>query len=290
MTPDTDDRTDEDALHAVSDLIADAGPAPEAIASGYGKGLLVQTDHEGQMDASRLWVQVKGTAEIGSHRPNGDGLSLQVPFDDAMRWVRALDLVVVVLWDVVGDVGWYAIPSAQVDPVEGVNEGLKYVTLRFAEEDVLTSEAVDVLVWRARLENHRLLVLGARDAEQKEKGTKPSYRRAMTALDFTDLAGMTERRSGPNGVQYRVLPEVFTEFEEVLAKLPGEQGEEPEKRVRRAAHVVTSRRWKMIEPRQDLPNALLEEGAEIILTRLRQELEDPAARRFAEGWARRNRR
>ncbi|HET7445731.1 MAG TPA: DUF4365 domain-containing protein [Solirubrobacterales bacterium] len=253
------------ALKAVSHLFRNAEQDPREVANDYGEDLVVQTSHEGRMDASRLWVQVKGTARIKQHKKGG-GLSLPVSFDHAMRWIHAVDLVVVVLWDVVERIGWWAIPRDQVDVFGALKAGKKTITLRFSEEDVLTEEAVGSLVWRSRLEHHRLLVLAAHDTElelERTEGIK-SADRVLTALDFTDLIGITERRSGPDGLAYRVRAEVWDEFGGLFRSL--EEKELTEKdRVLGAALVTLFRRASMIDDAIDLPGVLAEEGADFLL-------------------------
>jgi hypothetical protein len=273
----------EEALHDVSDLIADAGPAPEGIVNTYGEDLLVQTDHGFEMDASRLWIQVEGTAEIDSYRLNSGGFRHSIPFDQAMRWIRTLDLVLMVLWDVVGEVGWYALPASQVDPVKGVSSGQKSVTIRFDEDDILTKEAVDSLTWRSRLEHYSLLALSARDAqaareererEGRKKKKRHAHERVLVAMDFTDLLEITERRLEPGGMKYKIHEEIWDEFEEILNTIP-ETDRGLGYMMREVASKVVRNRWKMIEPKLDLPSVLVEEGAEVIVYPLNQMAEDP---------------
>ncbi len=261
------------ALKAVSNVLSSAGHKPKEIVNDYGEDLLVQTSRAHQMDASRLWFQVKGTAKIKRHRLKSGGFRLSVSFDHAMRWIRSLDLVVVVLWDVVERVGWYAIPSDQVDAFEVTNSGRKSVTLRFTQEDGFTKEAVDRLVWRSCLEHYRLLVLGAQSAEldrERAEGVK-SEERTLTALDFTDLLEITERRLDPDGLKYRLRGEVWDEFLSLYRSLPsGGDKEREQENVYVAARATVVNRWEMIEPKLDLPDALIEEAVKFILDALEE--------------------
>jgi hypothetical protein len=255
------------ALKAVSKVIRRAGYEPEEVANDYGEDLLVQTSRKDRLDASRLWFQVKGTGKIKHHRKNGK-LRFQVTFDHAMRWIRSPDLVVIVLWDTVERVGWYAIPSEQVDVFEATNSGTKNVTLRFAEDDGFTEEAVDHLVWRSCLEHHRLLVLSAQNDErdlERAEGVK-SQERTLTALDFTAILKITERDRDPDGLRYRVRREVWDEFQSIYKSLPrGENQQQQEQNAIEAADATVVNRWKAIEPKLDLSDALIEEAAKFIL-------------------------
>lgn len=284
------------ALKAVSKVIRRAGYEPEEVANDYGEDLLVQTSRKDRLDASRLWFQVKGTGKIKHHRKNGR-LRFQVRFDHAMRWIRSPDLVVIVLWDTVERVGWYAIPSEQLDVFEVTNSGTKNVTLRFAEDDGFTEEAVDHLVWRSCLEHHRLLVLSAQNDErdlERAEGVK-SQERTLTALDFTDILKITERDRDPDGLRYRVRREVWDEFQSIWKSLPrGENQQEEEQNVIEAADATVVNRWEAIEPKLDLSDALIEEAAKFILDAteelagIREKMEAREARKAMEtreaGW------
>src|SRR5215212_5674101 len=89
----------DQALNEAAAVIARAGHAVERVANDYGEDLLVQTSHAGRMDASRLWLQVKGTGSLDRYRRKRGGFSLPVDLDHALRWSRSADLVAVVLWD-----------------------------------------------------------------------------------------------------------------------------------------------------------------------------------------------
>lgn len=269
----------EQAISDVADLLADADSTPEGIVTVFDEDLLVQTNHGFQMDASRLWVQVEGTNEIDDYQLQNGGFRLSIPFEQAMRWMRTLDLVLLVLWDTAEQVGWYALPAEQVDPIKGVNSGQSSVTIRFAENDILSKEAVNTLIWRSRLEHHRLLALSSRDAqavseERKRKGTKKRgqpqpHARVLTAMDFTDLLGITERRRESGGMKYQIRDEIWQEFEEINNVMP-DPNEGWRHRRKKIAYEVVERRWEMIEPKLDLPSVLIEDGAAVIISRMQQ--------------------
>jgi hypothetical protein len=72
--------------------------------------------------------------------------------------VRSADRVIVVLWDITQNNGWYASVD-QIDELDAI--GQRYVTLRFDENDRLDADAVDLLVWESRVEHYTTLVLRA---------------------------------------------------------------------------------------------------------------------------------
>jgi Domain of unknown function (DUF4365) len=279
------------AADAVRSLISDAGHVPEDVTHDYGEDLLVQTSHRGQMDASRMWFQVKGTAKLDRYRAKG-GFRLPISVDHAVRWVRSLDLVVVALWDVVEKVGWYAIPRDQVDLYGSVTSEQKEITLHFDEADLLSVESVDRLAWRSRLEHYRMLLLAAGDAElhlERTQGIK-SDERVLTALDFTDLVEVTERRVDEEGIRFRVQAGAWDAFAEIvqakdLSTLNEKEGFQ---------HVIDSaceavrRRWRAIHPEVPMPAFLAEEAAIALLDQLereagiREKMETSAAEEAAE--------
>ena len=69
----------DQALNEVAAVISRAGHAVERVANDYGEDLLVQTSHAGRMDASRLWLQVKGTESLDRYRRKRG--------DSAFQWI-----------------------------------------------------------------------------------------------------------------------------------------------------------------------------------------------------------
>lgn len=130
-------------MTAVSDLLIRAGHAVDRVQSDYGEDLLVQTAHAGQMDATRIWFQVKGTDKITRHRTASGGLRARFPIHHVLRWVRSADAVLIALWDVSANEGWFADPY-QIDELS--YEQRKSVTLRFHPDDRLDADTVAPLV------------------------------------------------------------------------------------------------------------------------------------------------
>jgi hypothetical protein len=196
-----------------------AGYAVEGIDKDYGDDLLVQTHHEGRMDASRLWVQVKGTEKISNLRTSTKSkknrFSYPVPFDSAMRWIRTIDLVIVVLWDIENNVGWYAVPRRQVDVWKGMTSGQKWVTLHFGKtleteprpprQGEFTVEAAKRLAWESRFEHFHMLMLDAIHVAEWRKNdpssTKGAERRklALVMREFLNLLELSDRDQAEPG-------------------------------------------------------------------------------------------
>lgn len=261
------------ATSAVAAVIAEAGHAPEPVVNDYGEDLLVQTSHAGRMDASRLWLQVKGTEGVERYRLKRGGMSLSVPYGHAVRWSRSTDLVTVVLWDVSNGRGWYALPSKQVDEWTGSNVAPKTTTLHFGEDDLLTAEVVDDLAWESRLNHYRHLILSARDREigfdvEGEQGgrRKWSERRVVVALDFVHLLGLTELVDETEGA-FRIGDEVRNIFA-AFVKKQAEEATSATDLIYQAGVMAVAIRASEIGSGLALPRVLLEDAVEVLVIAL----------------------
>ena len=85
------------AVAAVRKLWADAGAAVDEIHEDYGEDLLVQPSLNGEMDAVRIWVQVKGTTTFKSRKSNP---KVRLTVGHVKRWLTTDNYVIVILWDV----------------------------------------------------------------------------------------------------------------------------------------------------------------------------------------------
>ncbi|VVJ15414.1 Uncharacterised protein [Amycolatopsis camponoti] len=91
------------AAAAVSRIWLDIDAAVDEVKNDYGEDLLVQTSLRGEVDPSRVWVQVKGRSQIDPTSFNKK--SVRVPIDRAIRWAYSAETVALVLWDVSADRG-----------------------------------------------------------------------------------------------------------------------------------------------------------------------------------------
>ncbi|MFD8721983.1 DUF4365 domain-containing protein [Streptomyces sp. NPDC059629] len=135
------------------------GHAVDEIKEDYGEDLLVQTCLNGRMDASRIWIQVKGTEKDCLNVRRGLP-SIRVKAEQILRWARSADLVIVVLWDVKNDCGWFMPPQQSFNHVQLRRLPDSHFTLRFSRDLAFDSEAVERLAWAARIEHaNRSLIL-----------------------------------------------------------------------------------------------------------------------------------
>lgn len=281
--------------HEVGDLavagviytLVRAGHAIQEISKDYGEDLMVQTSYAGHMDASRLWFQVKGTENISRHRTSKkspkERFSLQVPFDTAVRWIRTVDLVVVVLWDVEAEAGWYAVPRRQVDDWEGTVSGKKFTTLHFGKaleteprpftKDEFTPESAARLAWESRFEHFRLLVLSALDAGAGGRQSRPEEAdsRKLTLLmnEFLRLFELTDR-DHPEPGEIMVKAEIRARAAELYgAMIHGELVEEvpddPVEQLMMVAGLVILERLEEIDPLLGMPAMLFEHASRALV-------------------------
>lgn len=253
----------------VAKILADVGHAVETVVNDYGEDLLVQTSHAGQMDASRLWIQVKSTDDIAGYRIRSGDLSLSVPFDHAVRWSRSLDLVVVVLCDVNLNEAWYTVPSGQLDEWAGRNNQRRYVTLRFGEHDVLTTRVAKRLAWESRLAHHRHLLLSTRQEEKeaKEEGLETTPLSGMLLTDLLLSLGLCE--IGSDGETYVVTDPTRESWEKNfdVASADVEEEEVNEAAYLAAAQAVLERA-NTIDPELGLRLVIVDEMANALLVAL----------------------
>jgi Domain of unknown function (DUF4365) len=250
------------AIAAVVSVIAKAGHAAEAVTNDYGEDLLVQTSHKDRMDSSRLWFQVKGTENISRHRLKSGEMSFSVSFDHAARWARSADLVVVVLWDVERGEGWYALPRRQIDAWQDMTSGSHTATLRFSEDAVLSTEAVNLLAWESRIDHYRMLILHARAIEEETQDQSRSLLRIVIALDFMEMLEVVERE-GEDGVRFRVREEVISRFLGACFQLRGEC--EPDEVVDLAAVWTILSQAYEVSAELGLPGLLAEDMADALV-------------------------
>ncbi len=209
----------DQATSAVAKVFSDAGFAAERVVNDYGEDLLVQTAHAGRMDASRLWVQVKGARSLDRYKRRDGTYRFPFSVDHVMRWLRSADPVVVVLWDVTDDVGFAAWPLSQVTEWQRFVKDRQTIRLSFGTDPFTPKEARD-LAWVARFAHYwRLLVMAqARDeilANLDVDTPRPMMLASTVALDFLDLLEIV----GLSGIHGQIRPEAAERMNEIMELL-----------------------------------------------------------------------
>lgn len=101
----------------VTSLFSREGWIVEKTSADYGEDLCVQICKCGQISYFRLYVQVKGTLSLQTHKGEGCYRVSGVKSSTLDRWLNASYIIVLILWDITKEVGVYAfVDDLQIDP------------------------------------------------------------------------------------------------------------------------------------------------------------------------------
>ncbi|MGW5482412.1 DUF4365 domain-containing protein [Streptomyces sp. NPDC004008] len=219
------------AENSVRSLWVNGGHAVDTIREDYGEDLLVQTCLRERVDASRIWVQVKGTTKDCSDEQSALPV-LYINAEQVLRWSRSSDLVIVTLWDVNNNVGWYTIPDGSFDHVTLSNAGTSTIPITFERSRRFDESAVEYLSWFARIDHadrsvgYSLSVLAeAEEEEEEEEEAAPAYAKHHQAA----IASVVHQLAIDIGVFSRD-GEMTSDFKSALSEgvkqIDGETGEQ----------------------------------------------------------------
>jgi hypothetical protein len=188
------------AVTAVRQIFNDVGFAVDEIIRDYGEDLIVQTSLNGEVDPSRLWVQVKGTRRMSNFKRR-DGYAISVSLPHARKWLSITDLVVVVLWDITTGRGFWAAPRS----LEFQRELARLkpdLRIPFSPRQVFDQDAAVRLAWAARIENYstrlaqitvgQMFDFTPPPATVPEAALFPEMSRDMVVLDLLKQLGVIE--------------------------------------------------------------------------------------------------
>ncbi|MFE3161568.1 DUF4365 domain-containing protein [Streptomyces sp. NPDC059224] len=217
------------AENSVRSLWVNGGHAVDTIREDYGEDLLVQTCLRERVDASRIWVQVKGTTKDCSDEQSALPV-LYINAEQVLRWSRSSDLVIVTLWDVNNNVGWYTIPDGSFDHVTLSNAGTSAIPITFERSRRFDESAVEYLSWFARIDHadrsvgYSLSVLAEAEEEEEEEAA-PAYAKHHQAA----IASVVHQLAIDIGVFSRD-GEMTSDFKSALSEgvkqIDGETGEQ----------------------------------------------------------------
>lgn len=221
------------AVAAVTEIWAAIGAACEEIRRDYGDDLLVQTCHDGQMDASRIWVQVKGTSgAISAGREDRDR-HVRVPLGTAKRWARTSDTVVLVLWNVKASIGWYRVidPGVVLAHPGGNSDSF---TITVHGSSIFDACAARSIAMNARLDHatthldslHRRHVLACNNPDEVEYAEALRESMGVLTLDLALMLGIVRRVPGSDG-SFRVTEPFQQALCSELLKMTDALGDTP---------------------------------------------------------------
>jgi uncharacterized protein DUF4365 len=214
------------AVSRVTQICNECGWACETVHKDYGEDLLVQTRHRGVMDASRIWIQVRGTKNIARFGRSGGAYSLNIPLGLMLKWIRSADLVVVVLWDLRRNRGIWTIPEDSWEEF-GLLLKKRKASVLFQESSVFDKNSATKIGWIARIRNYDRLVSYHKrrylaEIEELEPGIADSKRPKpdafVVAFDFLRLLGVISTKS----LTKRFLLELVKTRNLLMSKFPGE--------------------------------------------------------------------
>jgi Domain of unknown function (DUF4365) len=170
------------AVAKVCGIWTSIGAAVEEIQQDYGEDLLVQTCLNGKMDASRIWVQVKGVQRAPRMKNPGGKAQIRVRADQALRWARSADIVVLVLWDVENNVGWYSMPGLSNLHAELIAKDRQNIQLTVHSDNLFDTNAARDVAWVARQEHLAKFVRDMRVSEIETQDEPDDGRWAHEAI------------------------------------------------------------------------------------------------------------
>lgn len=204
--------TGDIAVAHVTRVFNECGWACESIEKDYGEDLFVQTCHNDEIDHFKIWVQVKGTENIERFKSKKYGYSLSVSFEHAIKWIRSLDLVLAILYDVRQNYGLYSLPKWCINQWNLYMLEEKKSRLLFPEKWIFNVDSAVEIRWRACIDYYTTLLNNAinhdakylRQGENSEKIEKRSHQRIIL-LTFDILRGLGiigDDRIDPTFVDY----------------------------------------------------------------------------------------
>jgi hypothetical protein len=197
------------AVARVMSIFTGLGWACQTVEHDYGEDVFVQPAINESVDPFRLWVQVKGTGDAKALR-NKDGLLVwRVSHDHILRWVRSLERIIVVLWDIKTNQGYWTEPREEFTEWGCYQTKRKQASLLFNEAKVFDRVVANKLIWDARIEHYDLLVTHAKTMElrvikdrKEDASAHPNFRNPVPTLAF-DLLRLIDF-IGSDGVSSQV--------------------------------------------------------------------------------------
>ena len=177
------------AVSAVMSVVHACGFAAEVVHNDYGEDLFVQTKLGAAVDPHRIWIQVKGTEDRSRLTTKTNGLHLKISEAHAFRWIRSPELVVVVLWDVSTNQGWWSLPARSICEWDLRTQQKSFVRLPFDRKSVFDQCSMERLAWFGRIEHYHSLIVRAEaaNAEAAVMGCARTNLLPLICFDFLRL-------------------------------------------------------------------------------------------------------
>ncbi|MDE3067018.1 MAG: DUF4365 domain-containing protein [Verrucomicrobiota bacterium] len=209
------------AVTRVVSIFTELGWACQTVEHDYGEDVFVQSAVNESVDPFRLWVQVKETEDAEVLRNKEGRFVWRVSHDHVLRWIRSLETIVVVLWDIKTDRGYWVEPREEFTEWECYLPDRKQASLLFSESKLFDRAAANKLIWEARITHYSLLIALAKamefrilKAKEKDPNAHSDFRNPihtltldlLRALDFIGKDGVSsEERKKIEGVAQRLV-------------------------------------------------------------------------------------
>jgi hypothetical protein len=182
------------AVARVVSIFTDLGWACQTVEKDYGEDVFVQPSVNESVDPFRLWVQVKGTEDAETLKNKEGRLVWRVSHEHILRWIRSLETVVVVLWDIKSDRGFWLKPREEFTEWDCFLSENRQASLLFRKESLFDKTAANKLMWDARVEHYALLLAQAKATEtrilkerEENPNAYPDFRNPAHTLIFDFL-------------------------------------------------------------------------------------------------------
>lgn len=177
------------AVARVVSIFTDLGWACQTVEHDYGEDVFVQSAVNESVDPFRLWVQVKGTQDVEALKNKEGRFVWRVSHDHVLRWIRSLETIIVVLWDIKSDRGYWVEPREEFTEWECYLPDRKQASLFFSESKTFDRSTANKLIWEARIAHYSLLISNAKTTEarilkarEKDPGAYPDFRSSVHTL------------------------------------------------------------------------------------------------------------
>ena len=175
------------------------GWACDPVLSDYGEDLIIQTTLNDTVDPFRTLVQVRSSRGV-----NTDGrLTCRIGREHALRWLRTAEPVLLVLWDVRADRGWYTFPVEQFSEIDLLLNRKNSVLVEFSDSNTFEKTRGPRLAWELRLNYFRQRMLSAEERDRRHdleltEGLAPGGKHksllGVVVFEFLRLIGLITPR------------------------------------------------------------------------------------------------
>ncbi|MBN8226500.1 DUF4365 domain-containing protein [Corallococcus macrosporus] len=175
-------------------LFTALGCACEQIKQDYGEDLLIQPVFEDEVQHFRILAQVKGTKNPERLKNKNGNLEWKVSYDHMLKWSRSSDLVIIALWDLKSNIGYYTYPSPPKATPFNTDYDKETIKLEFSATKLLNEESGRSIIWTAWGRHFERLIVVKNDiinddAASSERKNQAEHDRLILGVEMLLLLG-----------------------------------------------------------------------------------------------------